>query len=461
MNDVSTKVDSATRPRPLPTLGYAFMVMFMFGISGAKMLASGQNQLFWLFHVRIYIEYLVYLGVGALLLTGVYLGLSRVTSDRYWQLFRYLCIGWICANIVMIAAFKVSNQLFGPRSLLDALPYPDVAVLLLGLPFALLPRFSELAAKVLRAVAKVIAPLPVILLFYFASVPQYQIVIEEPPAAPAAPAEPAPVLLIVMDSLDRARTTDDIEVLRRFKNLNALAESGTVFSDSRTPGTRTHLSMPAILYQNREVQLVAPNEHALVSNGEALPIDDLPTWFDLVGRADDVRVLIGFHIDFKKIVGDRVDWLQSPSDRYATMSEGFLPNLRSHAYIFGLPTRVPLLSDSDFVQQFYDDRWASITDSTHSSCMTALRKYAPSMVAVFHMVLPHRPWIFDANGRRPVPDLPEDELYRQNLDYADKQLGQMFEELRTKGLWDASTIIVTGDHGYPWAVEGRPPPLKS
>lgn len=448
----------ARRPRALPSMGYGFMVVFMFGVSGAKMLSSDTNQLYWMFHTRIFVEYLVYHVIAGVALGAVYYGLSRVMNDRVWRITRFLCIGWIVANAFMILAYKVSNRLFGPESLTEFFPHTDILVLFSGLPFAFLPRLSEFTGTLLRAAGKLLAPLPVVLLIFLANSPQYALVTQPPPPAVDAPAKPAPVLLIVMDCLDIDRTTNDPDMMRRFPNLSSLAQQGTVFTDTRTPGLRTHLSMPAILFQDRRVGLSGPNEYAL-SDGTQTPLEDLPTWFDMVARDGDFRVLLGFHIDYYKLVGERVDWLRSPNDHYVALSESFAENLRSHAFTFAYPTRVPLLSDSAYVTEFYNDRWAHLAQSGHDSCMLALRNYGPALVGVFHTVLPHLPYLFDADGYRPQPDLPEDELYAQNLEYGDKQLGEMFAELRRQGLWDSATIIVTGDHGYPWAQEGRNPPL--
>lgn len=446
-------------PRPLPTFGYAFMVVFLFGVSGAKVLTNEENQMFWLFHTGIFVEYLAYHAAAALLLGTLYLGASRVANDRAWLVVNRFVVGWIIANIAMIVAFKGVNRIVGSYSLLEILPMPDLVVMAAAVPFVFLPRLALHAGRLLRLGAKLFAPLPLVLLVGLARAPQYRVEYQDPPPAPPSPARPAPVLMLVMDALDRARTTDDPAMMRRFANLEALASHATVFTDSRTPGLRTHLSMPAILYQDRDVKMTGPNQYALVRDGQNLPLRQIPSWYELVGREGDFKVMLGFHIDYHAIVGDRVDWLRSPGDRYVPLAESFLGNMRSHAYILTTASWVPLLSTSDYTRQFYDDRWALLVQDVQASCMTALRMYGPSLVGVFHMVLPHPPFVFNADGRRPTPDLPDDELYAQNLEFADRLLGELFDELRRQELWDAATIIVTGDHGFPWAVQGRQPPL--
>jgi arylsulfatase A-like enzyme len=62
-----------------------------------------------------------------------------------------------------------------------------------------------------------------------------------------------------------------------------------------------------------------------------------------------------------------------------------------------------------------------------------------------HFPVPHPPGIWDASQDRITTGHSN---YIDNLELADKVLGQVKRELQATGDWDSSTILVTGDHPY-------------
>ena len=87
---------------------------------------------------------------------------------------------------------------------------------------------------------------------------------------------------------------------------------------------------------------------------------------------------------------------------------------------------------------------------------------------VQHALLPHEPWIYLPSGRQsrpagndPVgginrpggfhdPDLSlhNHARYMLQLGYVDRELGVLMDQLRDRGLFDETLLIVTADHGY-------------
>jgi hypothetical protein len=92
------------------------------------------------------------------------------------------------------------------------------------------------------------------------------------------------------------------------------------------------------------------------------------------------------------------------------------------------------------------------------------RERADGRVFMLHTLLPHYPFVFDAEGefeqedhilfpRVPVQKLSEAEYqaiwdrYREQIAYADRFLGEFLSRLEDEGLYDDAVIVVTADHG--------------
>ncbi|MHC4839818.1 MAG: sulfatase-like hydrolase/transferase, partial [Planctomycetota bacterium] len=73
---------------------------------------------------------------------------------------------------------------------------------------------------------------------------------------------------------------------------------------------------------------------------------------------------------------------------------------------------------------------------------------------VFHLPWPHPPFLWDRDG--PAEGSTS---YLENAEWTDLKLSEIFDTLREESLFEESTIIITGDHGYPLGVDKHPPLL--
>lgn len=449
----------------LACMGYGYMFVFMFGVVGLKWLTGEMNQMYWALSWPMVAMHLALMAVPGALIGGAYHAADRMFAG-HTNLRRVLHRA-AAGMIVMLAVVMLAHRAAFRARLLWAVDWLDDYAtwfaLAAGPLLILTPRLARVAGRTLRITARVMAPLPVVLLAYFYSIPQYAVEYQDPPAAKPAPDNPAPVLLIVMDALDHERIFGTKGGLSRLPNITRLASTGTVFGSPKTAGIYTHESMPRILYQRRDVRQLDDLGYVAAIDGTDVAGDSLPTFYDLVDRESDTRVMIGFHLDYTRMVGGRVDWLRTRSDRYAHPDESVARWLRSHFFLFAEPSRPMFLRQLAVVDEFYEDRWYDVCMDVHESCRTAIEAYGPSLVGVFHMVPPHPPFIFGPDGRVPgrTIDSPEeeDEAYLLNLQFADGLLGEYFSALDHQGLWDNATIILTGDHGYIWGPENRSPPI--
>jgi hypothetical protein len=77
-----------------------------------------------------------------------------------------------------------------------------------------------------------------------------------------------------------------------------------------------------------------------------------------------------------------------------------------------------------------------------------------------HMSIPHRPFAFDADGFRPRLDAlrtSPDDLYVNQLRYADRLFGRLLDAWHTSGVLDRTTIVVLADHGFCFGGRERDP----
>lgn len=440
----------APQLRFLISLGYSFMYCFSMSMGGIWLLSDPGHRSIWHFRLSVFLEYLALVGFLSLLVALTY-GSARFALRRrpvgvVWL--RRVSVGLVLATILAALCGKIANRYTAPETSHEAIPLIDVWVLLFGVALALVPRLSLLAEKTLRTGAKMLSPLPLIMVVYFSLVPQADTVYQDPPEPPnRQAAAPAPVLFFVMDALDRDRMIETPDADQRWPALASLAATSTVFINAQSPAYETSKTVPSLLYQKQPEELTT------------MGLPDSPSWFELVARDGDVRVVQGFQLTYAKLVGDRVHWVRDRSSHYP-VGEGWAWTLRSHAQLAARYSYVPILSSTEYVRRFLDDRWDIVWHQVHQDILYAIRTYGPSLVAFAHLGWPHPPFMYDRNGRiSPNVELHDEEAeqYRRQLEYGDRKLGELFAALRDQGLWDVATVIVTGDHGYPTLVERDPP----
>ena len=335
--------------------GYTFMLVFMFAVPGLRQFTDEFNRTMWALSIQAVILHLGLIALVAALLAPVWMAAVRLTRDRPRgrRVLRCLLYAGLTGSVAAILLIKLAVSLKGadvvwPHNWLVKDHGADwatgaIAALAAAVLYAL-PRLLEIAARLSRLAAKLFSPLPVILLITFATYPQHRLEYQDPPPETTATDKPAPVLLIVMDCLDRARSVDDPAVMARLPHMTAFVAGASQFTQTSTPSQETIKSMPAILHQNPAVRWADPVTCLVTQDGKEVPVSEVPTWFDLVGRAGDTRVMLGFHLDYSSIIGGRVDWLRTGGSFYASPAESPLWTLRSHLNLYAGPTRVPLIT---------------------------------------------------------------------------------------------------------------------
>lgn len=85
---------------------------------------------------------------------------------------------------------------------------------------------------------------------------------------------------------------------------------------------------------------------------------------------------------------------------------------------------------------------------------------APGSVFFYHLLLPHTPFVFAADGSIYNSEVSGSQRgrYTEQTRYLDTLLGELVAKLKAEGLYDEATVIVTGDHGRrEQSIQGVPP----
>lgn len=223
--------------------------------------------------------------------------------------------------------------------------------------------------------------------------------------------------------------------------------SGRVFSDFNIAGANRLMVLP-------------------VGSREWSDWRDQPNVFE---RARDLGInaaIVGWHFPYCRILGDKVtrcfaasggppDSLQigNQAAQYGILrSVVFLFQLRWASLVDIFSPRTPprdLAMIEAHVQERQLDQYTLIRDR-------ALRDAVDRQIGLvyIHVPVPHPYGIYDR--QRKDFRLTSSTSYLDNLALADRMVGRVRRALKQAGLWESTSLLITGDHGLrPWLWSGR------
>lgn len=262
------------------------------------------------------------------------------------------------------------------------------------------------------------------------------------------PSRADPVFIIVFDELGRDVLMRGSEIDReRFPNISALASDSVWFTDATTPYGETCEAFPALL-TGRPSGPGACRAFVL-RDSEASVLRELRSLYT-------VSVYGGY---LKDCLSIDLDLCHGPS-----VLPGRYPQELLLQHYLPLSVRVGPLGElfgrlSPFTREVWSEFMADIEPGA-----------ARGRVYFVHLLLPHSPFAYDADGRLrqsaweyfyqgPDSDPRVYENYRRQVQYVDGLIGQFIMRLKERGLYETSTVIITGDHG-PRALHPVAPALE-
>jgi arylsulfatase A-like enzyme len=271
-----------------------------------------------------------------------------------------------------------------------------------------------------------------------------------PAAAPTAIAAPpgAPnVVLIVVDSLRADHLSSYGYGQKTSPRIDALAAEGTRYAHAFAQASSTHASMATILSG------LVPTAHGVVRAGDRLP-DGVETLAEVLARAgyhtagfaNDAAVAggLGFGQGFAEY-----RLLQRALGFGADAAAG---ELAVYDVLLGARERLGAIDKS-----LHHRPAEYVVEQARAWLDGAAAVHAPFFLFV-HLMDPHEPYVLhpaDGSGygrrsmRAPAPAMVGEitRAYDGEIAHVDAQVGMLVDELRRRGLYDGTLIVLTADHG--------------
>ncbi|HEX8494145.1 MAG TPA: sulfatase-like hydrolase/transferase [Pyrinomonadaceae bacterium] len=267
------------------------------------------------------------------------------------------------------------------------------------------------------------------------------------------------VLWIIFDELDQRVLFDarpeatTVSEFERFRNESLYADN------AYPPAGETLQSMPTLITGRLATALpipVRPDESMMMFEGGQQPEgwSTQPNIFSKARAAGFKTALIGWYQPYCRIIGDDLDVCH-----WETLVHQANPvpddlSLFNSMRVWARDTlfRVPLMFR--VLEKFYSKEMREYHIGSYLRLMnkaqTIVRDRSINL-ALIHLPVPHHPFIYDR--ARDALSPTTDNVYADNLELADRALGELRRSMEADGTWDSTTIVITSDH---WWRESNP-----
>jgi len=277
-----------------------------------------------------------------------------------------------------------------------------------------------------------------------------------PPSRTAAPAGSPNVLLLMVDTLRADHLSCWGYTGGRTPHIDGLAAEGVRFAHTFSQASWTRPSVATILTG------LYPASHGAVHKADILP-DRVDTLAEMLARggyhtagfADNVNVSGAFNF-------------QQGFDDFRYLAPSFFFGASEAAAQLTLYNGLRLVRERFFahavdVHHYYQPAEV-VTAEVKAWLASPAARHEPFFVFA-HYMDPHDPYFvhpFNGEGyarvANPNPPASVADFYRKLYDgeiaYLDEQLGVLFDDLRARGLYDRTLIVLTADHGEEFQEHG-------
>jgi hypothetical protein len=269
----------------------------------------------------------------------------------------------------------------------------------------------------------------------------------EPSAQRPAASACASVVAWLFDELSFSYLyQDDGTISPDFPAMREFAEAATNYMSVTSPERETLVAMPSLLaaHQVRDVRVHAD---------ELAGADGL---FGTARRLGFRTEMAGYYLPYCDLLGDLVDACQSLSFYNVSTARpvfsltapvGTTLVLWPRQFPFGLLKNPP-----------YAALQAALVERTEAFASRPLND--GPVFRFVHFSVPHFPFAFDRDGYDPPLDTlrtePDDDYVRQ-LRFVDALFGRLVNEMRQRGSYDTTTIVLLADHGFRFGGRERDP----
>ena len=418
-------------------------------------------------------------------------------------------LGWIVGRfdpragaLVHLAGATVLASALGVQVARNLGVDRSFALALAGLGAGALAAFALARIRPVREWAMVLAPAGLIFagIFLFTSSPARAIAGASESTEPIRPAsvadESAPLAVLILDELPtRSIVTEDMEIDPSvMPNLAAFADEATWYRNHTTVAEQTTQAVPALfsgrytetadqqalwfdhpdnifrlldsthdLHVSEALTQVCPPDLCSISSDAA---DEGETDTDSSGDSPP-PAWRRLWTDAREVVSQRIwPWTEPGTiglDRFADLDGGF-PTFEAEGAVEMLD---PVARFFGFVGAAQPGRFTDFLEA-----MEPGRPGRPS-ANIFHLVLPHQPWLFRGDGTQRESEVDPSYLgyeggrvldepfalavgrshHLQQTQYADGLVGSFLARLDELGIYDDATVVIVADHGISFMPE--------
>jgi len=265
------------------------------------------------------------------------------------------------------------------------------------------------------------------------------------------------VVWLLFDELDQEITFTHRPPSIKLPEMDRFKESAFVSGNAYPPSNATALSMPALIDGTfvSKTDPVSPGEIMLRlgDTNEVVKWSEQKNVFSDAVQAGANTAVVGWYHPYCRVLADDLNSCYVSGDDTAQWSlfqvlvaqwERTLytvPLFQSLAYSTGLIDQLPRAA---FFRQHQTQTYLEVMEQAKS--VAADKDFG---LVLIHLPVPHPPGIYDPKTQ--TLTTARHHSYLDNLELADRALGELRRSMEMAGTWDNTTVIITADH-Y-WRVE--------
>jgi hypothetical protein len=271
----------------------------------------------------------------------------------------------------------------------------------------------------------------------------------------------APVVAWLFDELSFSYMYDEAGAVRsEFPRIGQFAASATQYLSVTAPARETLVALPSFLAARhlRGVRVTNGGLSEVTDEGlvpfSAMTPDGL---FGTARRLGFRTEMDGYYLPYCDLLGGLVDACQSLSFYNASTTRArFSPGAPVSTTLILWPRQFPfgLLKSPPFASL-----QAALVERTAAFARRPLADTGPVFRFV-HFSVPHLPFVYDEDGHHP-PFNPlqtsPDEYYVRQLRFVDALFGDLVDQMRQRGTYESTTIVLLADHGFRFGGQERDP----
>jgi len=257
------------------------------------------------------------------------------------------------------------------------------------------------------------------------------------------------VLWVVFDEWDEDLSFHDRPASLRMPEMDRLRGEAFVSDNVETPGTRTDVSMPALITGRvvTDYRQLSVRKMELITPQGFVVWNDTPTVFSDIRQAGLNTAVLAWGIPYCRLFPGSLsecDWVLDSSHEH----EESLPALIGRRWRGLLETQFRSILGQSLGTS--DHAWA------YHRIMEKVQREIPQQrnnLTLLHMPVPHPPFFYNAKARRddygaePFSFLHSAAKgYVDMLALVDLTLGQLRHAMEAAGKWDSTTVLLTADH---------------